>query len=249
MNKIQLILLISIIVVILLLIDAFRRSKRKKYQKQMAALETAQQDPAAGRQSASDYASHPPVDMPVSNVQKDKLDSQKRSEKCKQSPAFDKMLDQLNQRPQVTYPALEQGYAVLYLSAPRGYEFAGSDLAKHFEHLVFSFDDEKGSFQFFTEDGDVLLSVIPEGDQGKFRAETLHESAYAALACIFNGRKLAKLYDVSECLTHFFHLVESLNKSLGGVMLNEHKRRFGLSDEHAYRAQITRLKQREPALS
>ena len=42
MNKIQIILLLSIVIVVLLLIDAFRRSKRRKYKKQMAELTALQ---------------------------------------------------------------------------------------------------------------------------------------------------------------------------------------------------------------
>ncbi len=235
MNKVQLILLLSIVIVILLLVDAFRRSKRKKYKKHMAELEKTQKADKANKKGQTYQAIQ--TQEKVLDVEVNKIEL---GEDIKVDPTSSQSVASFEE--QKSYPALDEGYVLIYLSAPRGYVFNGQDILELFSQEGLYFNAAENSFQSVTEDGDVLYSIVADEKEPLFSGDTFSQSEYTLLVCILNAKKLAKFYDAAICFEHFFTSVSGLNTRLGATMLNEHKRRFTSSDDATYRSKMNSLK-------
>lgn len=213
MNYVQIILLISIVIVLLLLVDVYRRSKRKKYKQHLAELELQQQEEK----------------RKIAEEQKQKeaaLAQQKLAEQAEQ--AKPKM-------PKTDFEALSKGYAILNISAPRGYVFNGSDLNRLFTGYGIKLNDE-GAFQFLTEDGSVLFTIVPSEEIGVFDKTKLSATSTNILIAVMNIHKLKALnYDLPVCYDFFFNTINDLNTHLGGMLLNENKTRYTESCDKTYR--------------
>ena len=240
MNKVQIILLISIVVVLLLLIDAFRRSKRKKYKKEMAALEAIQAQEKAKKLAEKE------AQKTKKTYQADQVAKVEFSADIKVDPASNESVESFEEAT-TTFPALEQGYAVLYLSAPRGYVIPGADLEQIFRTHKLQFDSKGGSFQRLTDDKDPLYNILPDSKATKFTQKELSAQDFQALTCVMNLNRLAKYYDLNVCYQLFYQEIEKLNAALGATLLNEHKRRFTSHDESAYKSQIKQFSSKNTA--
>ncbi|WP_119343139.1 cell division protein ZipA C-terminal FtsZ-binding domain-containing protein [Facilibium subflavum] len=238
MNKIQIILLLSIVVVVLLLIDAFRRNKRKRYKAQMAELEALQEQEKTSKKSKKTKSQHK-VQASGKQINED-ITKIELDDDIKVDPFSQEEVAQF-EATQVTYPVLEKGYAVLYISAPRGYVFNGEDLSNLFKQFGLHLNKEEGSFQAITQDEDVLYSLLPDDTLGKFDSTKLHDQNFTGITCVLNANKLVKFYDAVACFDHFVQSVQQLNEKLGGMVLNEHKRRFTSNDESTYRSWMKTL--------
>ena len=235
MNSTQIILLLSIMVIFLLLIDAFRRNKRKKYLANMSELQSLQDLESCQPVKNSDGATagaNECDNVKIIHLEEDvKVDPFSHEKVSKLSPSMG------------TFTALDKGYAVLYILAPRGYEFNMCDIYKLFNRLHFNYNDSECCFQSVTEDGDVFYNVLPNVDNclGSSEISEDNNSSTTLLTCVLNMNRLAKLYSLADCLDHFIKSVSSLNSSLGGILLNEHKRRFTANDENSYKNQVKLL--------
>ncbi|MFZ9034984.1 MAG: cell division protein ZipA C-terminal FtsZ-binding domain-containing protein [Francisellaceae bacterium] len=212
MNQVQIILLLSIIIVILLLIDAIRRSRRKKFKRQLSEIKANEKKAQQQFQEAKVTEGAVGVDSATDE-----------------------------QQSQISYPVLKQGYALLYISAPRGYVFNGGDLSALFGSFSLELNKE-GAYQSFTDDGDVLFSIVPDNEAGRFDIESVDEIELSTLVAVMNINKLKHHYDALSCFDHFINTVHELNEKLGGMILSETRRRFTSNDESVYRFEIRKLK-------
>lgn len=213
MNYVQIILLISIVVVLLLLVDIYRRSKRKKYKQHLAELELQQQEEK--RKFAEEQ-----------KQKEAELAQRKLAEQAEQSKP---------KMPKTDFEALSQGYAILNISAPRGYVFNGSDLNRLFTGYSIKLNDE-GAFQFLTDDGNVLFTIVPSEEIGVFDKAKLSATSTNMLIAVMNIHKLKALnYDLPVCYDFFFNTINDLNTHLGGMLLNENETRYTESCDKTYR--------------
>lgn len=249
MNKIQIILLLSIVIVVLLLIDAFRRSKRRKYKKQMAELTALQAEEEAAlkpkklkatkklkklkqtKQAASDTEPQQKPAYQDKDIVKIEL-----GQDIKIDPFSTQTISEF-EASEAAFPSLAQGYAILYLNMPRGNGFLGQDVKALFKKYRLEFSAE-GSAQFLTEDRDVLYSIVPDNEMRQFQHQNFESTHYNGLIYVFNIHKIAKCYDVAVCFNYFIKVLYEMNTRLGGVILNEHRQRFTKSDELGYRRHI-----------
>ena len=247
MTQVQLILLLSIIIVILLLIDAFRRSKRKKYKREMAKLQAIQEkekavkkahktektthkQKAEAKQSHKDATSH----------DKDAVDVAQKIElgaDIKVDPLSDTPISEL-EASHADYPQLEKGIVSYFISAPRGYVFNGEDLDTLFKHSGLSFNAEDQSFELLTQDKDVLFSIKADAPVKGFDPESFTQKDYTRLLCRCDIADLVQFYEPQVCFDHFTKSIEKINTRLGGTLLNEHKRRFTSHDQSAYKQHV-----------
>lgn len=213
MNYVQMILLVSIVIVLLLLVDVYRRSKRKKYKQHLAELEIQQQQEK--------------IKLAEEQKQKEaELEKQRLAEKAE--AAKPKM-------PKTDFESLSQGYAMLHISAPRGYVFNGSDLNRLFMGYGIKLNDE-GIFQFTTEDESVLFTIAPDETVGVFDKSKLSATSTNTLMAVMNIYKLKALnYDLPVCYDFFYKTINEINGHLGGMLLNENKTRYTESCDATYR--------------
>ncbi|WP_440617097.1 cell division protein ZipA C-terminal FtsZ-binding domain-containing protein [Cysteiniphilum sp. 6C5] len=247
MTQVQLILLLSIIIVILLLIDAFRRSKRKKYKREMAKLQAIQEKEKAvkkvakaektphkqnaeAKQSQESATSHDSSTIDV--AQKIELGAD-----IKVDPLSDTPITELEES-HADYPQLEKGIVSYFISAPRGYVFNGEDLDTLFKHNGLSFNSEDQSFELLTQDKDVLFSIKADAPVKGFDPENFTQKDYTRLLCRCEIADLVQFYEPQVCFDHFTKSIEKINTRLGGTLLNEHRRRFTSHDESAYKRYI-----------
>ncbi|WP_395947401.1 cell division protein ZipA C-terminal FtsZ-binding domain-containing protein [Caedibacter taeniospiralis] len=235
MTKVQLILLLSIIIVVLLLIDAFRRSKRKKYQRKMAELQALKEQERTAKKSSGIHKQTKQNIHAEPATNKIELD-----EDIKVDPQANILISDL-ETAETTYPQLENGLVTYYISAPRGYVFNGGDLDTLFKHNGLSYNAEAQSFELLTQDKDVLFSIKADAPVEGFNSENLHQTDYTSLMCICDLTDLAQFYDPLVCFEHFSQSIDKINARLGGTLLNEHKRRFTSHDESAYKSQLKKF--------
>ena len=246
MNKIQIILLLSIVIVVLLLIDAFRRSKRRKYKKHMAELTElqSQAQTVSKSQKTKETKKAKKNKQPKPNKALEQKSAYQDKDIVKIELGQDVKIDPFSTQTvsefegsEVAFPSLAQGYAVLYLNILRGDGFTGKDLQQLWKEYRLQFS-QKGNAQFLTDDNDVLYSILPDNEMRQFQYQHFESTHYNGLIYIFNIHKLAKCYDVAACFTYFIKAVYEMNTRLGGVILNEHRQRFTKSDELGYRRHI-----------
>ncbi|WP_157966657.1 cell division protein ZipA C-terminal FtsZ-binding domain-containing protein [Fastidiosibacter lacustris] len=143
---------------------------------------------------------------------------------------------------QTTYPKLEKGIAVYYISAPRGYIFNGEDLAWLFTQNGLIFNSELKRFELLTEDKDVLFFIEADEETHGFDLTNYKTTDYTCLLCASNLLELSQYYDVPMCFEYFSNSINQINQRLGGTLLNEHKRRFTSHDESGYKSHLKNLK-------
>lgn len=241
MTKVQLILLLSIIIVVLLLIDAFRRSKRKKYQRKMTELQALQeQERTAKKTSVTSKQAKQNVHINTQATPRTHTIELDEGETIKVTTHPDTVISEI-ETTEATYPQLENGLVTYYISAPRGYVFNGGDLDTLFKHNGLSYNAEAQSFELLTQDKDVLFSIKADAPVEGFNSENLHQTDYTSLMCTCDLTDLTEFYDPLVCFEHFSQSIDKINARLGGTLLNEHKRRFTSHDESAYKSQLKKF--------
>ena len=220
MSYMQIILLAGIVLIILVLVDVMRRNQRKQYQVKMAALKQSQQvmmETEQKKLSTMNHAMH--LDQSEQSTDQVQQDSATRQELS-------------------TFEALEQGFAILYIEAPRGSVLLGNDIQQVVRGQGMRLSDA-GAFQMFSDDSDVLFSILPDTEERQFKRQTLPGLEVERLIAVLNYKKLSNLeYDPMACFKHFLEQLRHITHSLEGTLLNENKTRFTEHDQNAYEVEI-----------
>ncbi|QIV96461.1 ZipA-like protein with FtsZ-binding domain [Allofrancisella inopinata] len=130
---------------------------------------------------------------------------------------------------QLEYPLLRDGYLLLYFESIEPIEI--KNLAMQLKHHDLRYTDEK-VFQKINY-RDVIFSILPDNDKQEF--ESTNNGSINGIIAVMNFRKLSALgYDVKTCYELLMDILETLNKSYHGTLMNEHRVRLTKKDKQKF---------------
>jgi len=127
------------------------------------------------------------------------------------------------------YPLLKDGYLLFYFEGIEPLDI--KNIAMFLKYYGVKYTDDK-VFQKRNYN-DVIFSVLPDNESQVF--ESSKEGEVTGLIAVMNFKKLASLeYDVKTCYEVMMDVLEALNKSFHGTLMNEHKIRITKRDKQNY---------------
>lgn len=132
------------------------------------------------------------------------------------------------------YPLLKEGYILFYFEGIEA--ISVKNLNKFLNYYGVKYNDQK-VFQKLNYK-DVIFSILPNNESQVF--ESPKEGEVSGIVAVMNFKKLISLeYDVKTCYEVMVDMLESLNKSFHGTLMNEHKIRITKRDKQNYLEAIT----------
>ena len=127
------------------------------------------------------------------------------------------------------YPLLRDGYLLFYFEGIEPLEL--KSLSMFLKYYGVKYTDDK-VFQKINYN-DVVFSVLPDNESQVF--ESSKEGEVSGIIAVMNFKKLVALeYDVKTCYEVMMDILEALNKSFHGTLMNEHKIRITKRDKQNY---------------
>ena len=127
------------------------------------------------------------------------------------------------------YPLLRDGYLLFYFEGIEPLDI--KNLAMFLKYYGVKYTDDK-VFQKINYN-DVIFSVLPDNESQVF--ESSKEGMVSGIVAVMNFKKLANSeYDVKTCYEVMMDILEALNKSFHGTLMNEHKIRITKRDKQKY---------------
>ena len=130
---------------------------------------------------------------------------------------------------QYEYPLLKDGYLLVYFEGIEPIDV--KNLNMFLKYYGIKFTDEK-IFQKVNYD-DVIFSILPDDDKQQF--ESQDQGEVGTVIAVMNFKKLAALeYDVKTCYDLLMDVLEALNNSFQGTLMNENRIRLTKKDKQNY---------------
>lgn len=130
---------------------------------------------------------------------------------------------------QQEYPLLRDGFLLFYFEGIGKIQVKG--LATFLKYYGVRFTDEN-VFQKLNYK-DVIFSILPDNQSQEFSSSK--DGAVDGIIAVMNYRKLAGMgYDVKTCYELMMDILEALDKSFHGTLMNEHKIRLTKKDKQNY---------------
>lgn len=127
------------------------------------------------------------------------------------------------------YPLLRDGFLLFYFEAIEPIEV--KNLATFLKYYGIKYTDEN-IFQKVNY-SDVIFSILPDNDSQEFQGS--REGSVDGVIAVMNYKKLSSMdYDVKTCYELMVDVLEALNKSFYGTLMNEHKVRLTKKDKQNY---------------
>ncbi|AJC49539.1 hypothetical protein IB642_00255 [Allofrancisella guangzhouensis] len=130
---------------------------------------------------------------------------------------------------QLEYPLLREGYLLLYFESIEPIEI--KKLATQLKYCDLRYTGDK-VFQKI-DHGDVIFSILPDDEKQEF--ESVNEGSVNGIIAVMNFKKLSALgYDIKTCYELMMDILETLNKTYNGTLMNEHRVRLTKKDRQSF---------------
>lgn len=127
------------------------------------------------------------------------------------------------------YPLLKDGYLLFYFEGIDMIDV--NNLSMFLKYYGIKYTDEQ-VFQKVNYD-DVIFTVLPDNEAQVF--ESQKEGSIKSLVVVMNFKKLADMqYDVKTCYELMMDVLEAMNKSFHGTIMNENRIRLTKRDKQNY---------------
>ncbi|AXA34411.1 cell division protein ZipA C-terminal FtsZ-binding domain-containing protein [Francisella adeliensis] len=127
------------------------------------------------------------------------------------------------------YPLLKDGYLLFYFEGIDMIDV--NNLSMFLKYYGIKYTDEQ-VFQKVNYD-DVIFTVLPDNKAQVF--ESQKEGSIKSLVVVMNFKKLADMqYDVKTCYELMMDVLEAMNKSFHGTIMNENRIRLTKRDKQNY---------------